>query len=82
MLKIANSQPVAIIDVRSKQEYKEGHIDGAINIPLFDIKRDIQTYVADKNTIVILYCDAGVRSRKAQKILISLGYRNAYNLEL
>lgn len=71
-----------LIDVRSKQEYKEGHLDGSINIPLFDIKRDIINYVKDKKKVIVVYCDAGIRSLKAQKVLNAQGYTNVYNLEL
>ena len=82
MIHLANSQVITIIDVRSKQEYNEGHLDGAINIPLFDIKMDIKNHIADKNRIIVVYCDAGVRSLKAQKVLNMQGYKNVYNLEL
>ena len=71
-----------LIDVRSKQEYKEGHLDGSINIPLFDIKRDIINYVKDKKKVIVVYCDAGIRSLNAQKVLNAQGYTNVYNLEL
>ena len=69
-----------IIDVRSSQEYKEGHIDGAIIIPEYEIKRKIENKVQDKNQNIVVYCSSGSRSKKAQKILKKLGYENVYNL--
>ena len=69
-----------IIDVRSPQEYKEGHIDGAIIIPEYEIKRKIENKVQDKNQNIVVYCSSGSRSKKAQKILKKLGYENVYNL--
>ena len=69
-----------IIDVRRPQEYKEGHIDGAIIIPEYEIKRKIENKVQDKNQNIVVYCSSGSRSKKAQKILKKLGYENVYNL--
>lgn len=70
---------VIIIDVRSTQEYNEGHFNGAINIPLCEIKRRIGNVTTDKNQVLVMYCDAGVRSMKAIKILNEMGYRKVYN---
>lgn len=68
---------IILIDVRSRQEFFESHINGAINIPLMNIKK----YNFDKNQAIILYCNAGIRSLKAKKILESKGYQNVYILE-
>lgn len=68
-----------IIDVRSKNEYLEGHLDGAINIPLSVIKDEIYKIPKDKK--VLLYCQSGSRSKKAIKILEDLGYCEIYNLK-
>ena len=68
-----------IIDVRSKKEYQEGHLNGAINIPLFNIKTNIDKINTNKK--VLVYCQSGVRSKKALKILEDLGIKNVYNLK-
>lgn len=68
-----------IIDVRSKNEYAEGHINGAINIPLSVIKKE--NYKIPKNKKILLYCQSGTRSKKAGKILEDLGYKEIYNLK-
>ena len=68
-----------IIDVRSRKEYKEGHINGAINMPLSEIKLTIQQI--DKSKKILLYWQSGLRSKKAFKILEDLGYDNIYNLK-
>lgn len=73
-------QGAILIDVRSNQEYKEGHLEGAINIPDFEIKNRIQKEVPKKNQLVIVYCQYGGRSRKAIKIMRMMGYSNIYNL--
>lgn len=70
-----------LIDVRSSQEYDEGHINGAINIPIYNIKKEIQKVTNNKEQTIILYCSTGARSRKAKIELEKLGYENVYNLK-
>ena len=72
---------VYLIDVRSGQEYEEGHLNGAINIPLFNIEKEIGNVVRNKNDIIILYCSSGNRSKEAKKILENMGYQEVYNLK-
>lgn len=69
-----------LIDVRSPQEYKEGHINGAICIPEYEIKTKIANMVKNKEQRIVLYCDSGARSKKAQKILQKMNYKSVYNL--
>lgn len=73
-------QGATIIDVRSPQEYKEGHLDGAISIPDYQIKKDIEKRITNKDELIVVYCSTGHRSQKSQKILENLGYTNVYNL--
>ena len=73
-------QGAIIIDVRSPQEYREGHIDGAICIPDYQIKREIEKKVPNKNELIVLYCETGHRSQKVQQILENMGYTNVYNV--
>lgn len=70
-----------LIDVRSNQEYEEGHINGAINISSFNIEKEIKNVIKNKNDLIILYCSSGSRSKKAKKELEKLGYENVYNLK-
>lgn len=69
-----------LIDVRSSQEYSEGHICGSINIPEYKINSKINNILKNKDKEYILYCSSGVRSKKAYKKLIKLGYKKVYNL--
>ena len=73
-------QGCTLIDVRSTQEFEEGHLDNAICIPEYEIKKQITNIVKDKNEKIVLYCDTGGRSKKAEKTLQKLGYKNVYNL--
>lgn len=72
---------IILIDVRSGQEYEEGHLDGAINIPVYNIEKDIAKYVNSKEDTIILYCSSGSRSKQAKEILENLGYSEVYNLK-
>ena len=79
-LKQFQKEGAIIIDVRSPQEYEEGHIDGAISIPEYEIKRKIENVIPDKTKNIAVYCCSGGRSKKAQKLLKKLGYDHVYNL--
>ena len=59
-----------LIDVREESEYNEGHIPGAINIPV----GNINSIEYDKDKIIIVYCRSGARSRDAANKLNYLGY--------
>ena len=71
---------VVLLDVRSSQEYIEGHIRGSINIPVYDIEKQAKNKL-NKKSIIIVYCSAGIRSKRAIQILEKLGYENLYNVE-
>ena len=79
-LKQFQKEGAIIIDVRSPQEFREGHIDGAISIPEYEIKKEAGNRLVDKEKDIIVYCSSGGRSKKAQKLLRKLGYQNVYNL--
>ncbi len=68
-----------LIDVRSKEEYKKGHIPKSINIPVDDIF-DIDKITEDKDTYIFVYCLSGARSRKAVSRLHMFGYKNAKSI--
>ena len=66
-----------IIDVRTKEEFNDSHIVGAVNIPL----DKITTINYEKEKTLIVYCATGVRSVEALKKLYDLGYTSLYNLD-
>ena len=72
---------VYIIDVREESEFNEGHLINAINIPLYELEARVESRIKDKNTIIIAYCSAGIRSKKAVKILKKLKYSNVFNIK-
>ena len=65
-------QGAILIDVRSRQEYQEGHLPGAINIPEYEVMRRIEKEVPKKNQLIVTYCQYGGRSRNEQET----DYRN------
>ncbi len=79
-LKQKQLEGAEIVDVRSEQEYKEGHIYGAINIPEYKINNSVSETLRDKDKEIVVYCGTGSRSKKAYKKLIKLQYKNVYNL--
>ena len=63
------------IDVRVPEQYQQEHVQGAINIPLKEVKERIATAVPDKNDTVKVYCNAGRQSGQAKEILSEMGER-------
>ena len=74
------NKDAVLIDVRSPQEYREGHLEKSINISLYDIERGNYD-ISDKNKTIIVCCQYGKRSKKAMQILRKNGYSNVYQLE-
>ena len=79
-LELYIKEGATIIDVRSPQEYREGHVNGAISIPDYQMKKEIQKTIKDKDELIVLYCSTGHRSQSAQHILENMGYMNVYNV--
>lgn len=69
-----------LLDVRSPQEFAEGHLENAISLPEYEINQNVNDILPDKLQIIIVYCSTGHRSEKAQKELERLGYQKVYNL--
>ena len=65
-----------ILDVRTQEEYDQGHIPGAILIPDTEVKEKAGEVLTDKDQLVLVYCRSGRRSKLAAEILVELGYTN------
>ena len=65
-----------ILDVRTKEEYDQGHIPGAILIPDTEIKAKAEDVLTDKEQMILVYCRSGRRSKLAAETLVELGYTN------
>jgi len=68
-----------IVDVRTLKEYKEGHIEGSLNIPLDEIGKAMSWLQKDVPTVIV--CASGARSATALEILKTNGYEKVYNGE-
>ena len=65
-----------IIDARTEEEFAEGHIEGAILIPEYEIANRAEKELTDKEQLILVYCRSGRRSKIASEELVNLGYTN------
>ena len=65
-----------IIDARTEEEFREGHIEGAILIPEYEIAERAEKEIPEKDTLILVYCRSGRRSKIASDALVQLGYTN------
>ena len=71
-----NEKDYIILDVRTAEEYKEGHIPNAINVANETIGEDEIAELPDKEQLIMVYCRSGRRSKQAASKLVKLGYSN------
>ena len=74
LVKEAVAEGAVIVDVRTPQEYKEGHISNSLNIPVQQIEARAST-LKKKNKTVILCCKSGGRASRAKSILQKNGIK-------
>ena len=63
-----------LLDVRTQEEYDQGHIPGAILIPNTEIETKAEEVLTDKDQLILVYCRSGRRSKLAAEVLAELGY--------
>lgn len=68
-----------LVDVRSPEEYAEGHVEGAKNIPIDSLPGSLSKFGENKDQEIVLYCRSGRRSGMVEKILEKNGYKFVYN---
>lgn len=71
---------VQLIDVRTSDEFKSGHIKGAKNIDFFSANFISEFSKLDKEKPVYIYCRSGSRSRQSANKLIAMGFKEIYDL--
>ena len=74
--KMMETQKVIVVDVRTLEEYTEGHIPNAISVPLETIENEAEAKLKNKDDLILVYCRSGRRSREAALKLIENGYTN------
>lgn len=72
---ILKSKSALFLDVRTPGEWNEGHISGALHIPLQELSSRISELDKHKNRDIIVYCRSGNRSSSASQILIKKGFK-------
>jgi rhodanese-related sulfurtransferase len=77
----ANKKDAVIIDVRTKREYDSGHVDGAINLDIY--QRDFRAQIdrLDKSKSYFVYCKTGIRSKSAVSYMVQSGFTKVCDLE-
>ena len=75
----AEKENAVLLDVRTPQEYREGHIPGSKNVPLQTLDK-VRFVAENKDTELFVYCYSGARSRQATAILQHMGYTNVRNI--
>jgi adenylyltransferase/sulfurtransferase len=78
--KLASGERWTVLDVREREEYREGHLDGAVPMPRGFLESSIEAAVPDKSTPIITYCAGGVRSLIAGRTLKEMGYENVVSM--
>ena len=73
---MAKEENYILLDVRTTEEYTDGHIPGASNLANESIRTDEISELPDKNQRIYVYCRSGNRSKQAAKKLVKLGYTN------
>ncbi len=76
-----NNKDYIVIDVRTPQEFNEGHVKGAININFYDENFEEQLDELNKDKKYLIYCRSGSRSSKTLILMENLQFINVYDLE-
>lgn len=67
-----------ILDVRTKAEFKDGHVKGSVNVPLSQLETYVQK-LKNKEQVIITCCASGMRSASARNYLQAEGFKHVYN---
>ena len=74
-----NTANAILLDVRTTQEYRDGHVPGSQNVPLQQLD-NVEELAENKETALYVYCHSGMRSRQAVSLLQAMGYTNVHNI--
>ncbi len=80
MLRQHLQEGALVIDVRSPEEYRRGHAPGTRNLPLPELADTLPREVPDKDQVILLHCQSGMRSLNGMRQLQRLGYKKVFNL--
>jgi rhodanese-related sulfurtransferase len=80
MVQLMNREKAVVIDVCSAEEFAQGHVIGAKNLPLGELDAKLAQVVKNKATPVVMVCQVGARSARAAATAQKLGYENVQSL--
>jgi len=75
-----NGKSQVLLDVRESDEWRQGHLEGALPLPRGFLEIKVETAIPDKNAPIIAYCAGGVRSLLAAKAMKEMGYQNVSSM--
>jgi len=78
--RLARDGNATLLDVREREEYREGHLDGAVSLPRGFLEMRVEETVPDKGAPIIAYCGGGTRSLIAARTLKEMGYTNVVSM--
>jgi adenylyltransferase/sulfurtransferase len=78
--RLSNGKGYTLVDVREKEEYREGHLEGALSLPRGFLEIRVEEAIAEKSTPIIAYCAGGTRSLLAAKQLREMGYTDVVSM--
>jgi molybdopterin/thiamine biosynthesis adenylyltransferase/rhodanese-related sulfurtransferase len=77
---LQKKEPVVVLDIREKEEIALGYIQGATFLPQGLLSEKVENLLPDKNTPVVIYCAAGIRSLAAAKLMKEKGYTHVFSM--
>lgn len=79
--RLGNDDGPLILDVRTEQEYRGGHVPGALNIPYNELENRFAELSTDKDQEIVVYCEVGGRAAVAAGVLEAAGFTRVRDLE-
>ncbi len=80
-IELMDERDVILVDVRTEQEFKTGHIEGAINIDYYKSNFESELFKLERNKTYLVYCRSGARSFKSLDTFYEYDFERVYNLK-
>lgn len=78
--RLDSDEAIILVDVRTKEEFDSGHIEGAVLLPVDQIQKNAADVFPDMDAVYFVYCRSGSRSGAATAMMVDLGYQNVFDL--
>ena len=78
--RLERGDSVRVVDVREKEEYREGHLPGAISLPRGFLEMRVEETLPDKQAPIVAYCAGGTRSLIAARTMKEMGYTDVVSM--